>query len=136
MVNEQAVDTRKLTLNRELALNAVKLAVDKKVLDPLLLNVGKITYLADYFFICTGSSVQHVQALADNIKEGLKKHGYNLTRIEGYREGKWILMDYGDMVVHIFTSGEREFYNLERLWTEADKVDLLAEKIIDPQYYE
>lgn len=121
--------------SREIAIKAVKLAVDKKVLDPSLLFVGKVTYLADYFFICTGNSVQHVQALADNIKEGLKKEGCSLLRLEGYREGNWVLMDYGDLVVHIFKSGEREFYNLERLWAEAEKLDLLAEKILDAQSY-
>ncbi len=122
--------------SREVAIKAVKLAVDKKVMDPLLLNVGKVTYLADYFFICTGSSVQHVQALADNIKDGLKKEGFNLLHLEGYREGNWVLMDYGDLVVHIFKSGEREFYNLERLWGEAEKLDLIAENILDAHSYE
>lgn len=123
-------------ISREVAIKAVKLAVDKKVLDPVLLNVGKVTYIADYFLICTGNSVQHVQALADNIRDGLKKDGYSLLRLEGYREGNWVLMDYGDLVIHIFKSGEREFYNLERLWGEAEKLSLAAENIVLDNSYE
>lgn len=104
---------------REKVLMAVTLAGEKQARDVVLLEVGKVSYLADYFLICTGRSTLQVQVIADHIREGMKKAGFSLARIEGYREARWVLLDYGFLVVHIFTPEERLFYNLERLWSSA-----------------
>lgn len=104
---------------RELAHLAAELAGEKKAQNIVLLEVNKITYLADYFLICTATSRQHVQALSDFLREGLKEAGAELRHIEGYREARWVLLDYGFLVIHIFQPVERKFYNLERLWSNA-----------------
>ena len=115
------------SFSREIALLATNLLNEKKGLDPVLLEVSEVTYLADYFLICSGTSAQQVHTLADHLMEGLEKEGFTLFRLEGYREGRWVLLDYGDLVVHIFQPEEREFYNLERLWGQASTVSLSAE---------
>ncbi len=94
-------------------------AMDKKALDIRILDIGEVSVLADYFVICSGASYIQVKSIADGIKEELQKAGYELGHVEGYREGKWILLDYRDIVVHVFHSREREFYNLEKLWGDA-----------------
>ena len=108
---------------RKTALEAAKLLHEKKVQDMVLLEVSKLTYVADYFLIGTGTSDLQVQAMADHLKESFKKQGYNLLRLEGYREARWVLLDYGDLVVHLFQPEERDFYNLERLWDGAPRVE-------------
>ncbi len=104
---------------QELAQLAARLAAEKKAQDTVLLEVGKITYLADYFLICTATSGQHVKTLSDFLREKLKEAGAELRHIEGYREARWVLMDYASLIIHIFQPAEREFYNLERLWSDA-----------------
>lgn len=94
-------------------------AADKKALDITILDIREISTLADYFVICSGASGIQVKSIADGVRKGLQKAGYDLGHMEGYREEKWILLDYRDVVVHIFLSREREFYNLEKLWGDA-----------------
>ncbi len=108
---------------REMALAVVEMVKEKKAVDVVLLNVGKVTYLADYFLMCSGASAQQVQAICESVLGGLEKR-MNLKpiRVEGYREAEWVLIDYGMLVVHVFRPDKREFYNLERLWSEADPV--------------
>lgn len=109
---------------RETALLCVRYALDKKAYDLLLLDVGGLTSLADYFLICTGRSDTQVQAIAQSIQESLAKLGRRPRMIEGLSGGQWVLMDYGDVVVHIFLESVREFYDLERLWMRAPVVQL------------
>lgn len=109
---------------RETALLCVRSALDKKAYDLLLLDVGGLTSLADFFLICTGRSDTQVQAIAASIEEGLAKLGRRPRMIEGLSSGQWVLMDYGDVVVHIFLESVREFYDLERLWARAPVVQL------------
>lgn len=108
---------------RETALKAAQLASEKKARDLALLEVGTVTYVADYFLICTGTSDIQVQAIADHVKDYFKKQGHQLLRQEGYREARWILLDYGALVIHVFQPEEREFYNLERLWSNAPRLE-------------
>lgn len=115
-------------VSRELASMAVKLAAEKKTQDMRLLEVGKISIIADYFIIGTGGSAVQVHAICDHLKENLKKAGYYASRIEGYREGWWVVLDYGSVVIHIFQPESRDFYDLERLWSEAPRIDLEEEK--------
>jgi ribosome-associated protein len=98
-----------------------ELAADKKAIDIVTLNIGKVSLVADYFLIATGASKAQVHAIADNIMEKLKEEDYPLLHREGYSEGLWVLLDYSFVVVHIFQPEQREFYNLERLWSHAPK---------------
>ena len=103
---------------------AVLAALDKKADDLALLNVGELSSLADYFLICTGRSNRQVQAIADGVQEALKHAGHPPLGVEGHGEGKWILIDAGDLIVHVFHEPIRAFYNLESLWHQAGRVDL------------
>ncbi|MFY9708925.1 MAG: ribosome silencing factor [Candidatus Cybelea sp.] len=92
-------------------------ALDKKGESFTTLDVGARTILADTFAIVTGRSKIQTRAIADAIVESAKGHGYRVSRVEGYADGSWILIDLGDVIVHVFTPEQRDFYNLERLWS-------------------
>ncbi len=106
----------------ELARAAVDIASDKKASDVILLDIRDVTTIADYFVICSGSNPRQIRAIADAIDEQLGEQGANLLHREGVAESGWILLDFGDVVVHIFGPGEREYYRLERLWSGAKTV--------------
>lgn len=91
-------------------------AEDKKARDIEVLEVGGLTVIADYFVICSGTSTLQVRAIADNIKEKMDEAGQELLHMEGYEKARWVLLDYGDVVVHVFLDEDREYYNIERLW--------------------
>ena len=101
---------------------AVDTASDKKASDVLLLDVKDVTTIADYFVICSGNNARQIQAIADAIDEDLRKQGARLLYREGDAETGWVLLDFGDVIVHIFAPKEREYYRLERLWSEATTV--------------
>ena len=106
----------------ELARTIAEYASDKKAIDLVELDVAEILDYADHFVVCSGNTDRQTKSIADGIQEGLKKdHGIVPRRIEGLPEARWILMDYLDVVVHIFTPEAREFYRLEQLWGEAPK---------------
>lgn len=105
------------------SLLCIKAAIEKKALDPVLLEMKGIVSFTDYFFLCSGKSDRQVQAIAQAIEEAMRKEGYQPLGQEGVREGKWILMDYDDVVVHIFLEPMRKFYDLEGLWIDAPRVD-------------
>ena len=109
---------------REMTGIAVKALDDKKGRDIKVLRTADQTTLADYFVICSGSSNTQVRALAEAVEEALSKAGEEPHHIEGHRGGQWTLMDYSSVVVHIFTEEGRESYGLERLWSDADPVDI------------
>lgn len=96
-----------------------KIAEDKKAQNILLLDVKKISYLTNFFVILSGTSSIHISAISTAIQEKLKEKNVKLHHIEGTGESGWILLDYGDMMIHIFGEAERKFYNLERLWGDA-----------------
>ncbi|NOY87758.1 MAG: ribosome silencing factor [Deltaproteobacteria bacterium] len=102
---------------------AVGSGLDRKALDPVALDLRGISSVADFFVILTGTSDRHVQALAENIMEAFKAVGVSLLGSEGLREGKWILLDYGEVVVHVFLEPVREYYDIERLWVDAPRLD-------------
>jgi ribosome-associated protein len=103
---------------------AAAAADDKKAKDLLVLRVAEITSFTDYFVICSGSSVRQVQAIADAVTEQLKAIGQRPMHTEGKATGEWVLIDYGTFVVHVFTEDSRRFYDLERLWRDAEKVQV------------
>lgn len=98
---------------------AVQAAENKKALDVTVLDISEVSIIADYFIICSGRSGTQVQAIVENIQEELKKSEMLALRREGFREANWVLLDYGDVIIHVFQGTEREFYNLERLWGDA-----------------
>jgi ribosome-associated protein len=106
---------------------AVKAADDKKAEDIIVMNMKGISLVADYFIICHGNSDKQVQAIAREMKEQVEKLGVNVRRMEGYDEAKWVLVDLGEVVAHVFHKDERGYYNLERLWGDAPLVDLTRE---------
>jgi len=104
---------------------AVQCAADKKATGMVVLDLRQIASFAEFFVIATGSNQRQVQAIGDEIEEQLKKQlNTKPVRIEGHRPAEWVLMDYGDFLVHVFNKDAREFYDLERLWRDAGRVDL------------
>ncbi len=106
----------------QLARAAVDIASDKKASDVILLDIRDVTTIADYFVICSGNNPRQIRAIADAIDEQLGEQGANLLHREGVAESGWILLDFGDVIVHIFGPREREYYRLERLWSGAKTV--------------
>ena len=100
---------------------------EKKAIDPVVLDLRDIASFTDYFVIVSGQNERQVQAISDEIYEQLKKSGETAARVEGYKTAEWILLDYGDFVVHVFEQKARQFYDLERLWRESKRVELPAE---------
>ena len=107
----------------ERALKCAELAFDKKAYDIRALDISRVSSIADYLVIISGSSDKQNQAIADNIRTGLKKYG-KVNDIEGASEGKWIVMDYGDVLVHIFQHDLRRYYDLDGLWAMAPRLEL------------
>ncbi len=106
------------------SLLCLKAALEKKALDPVILELKGVSSFTDYFFLCSGKSDRQVQAIAQGIEEALRKRGIHPLGREGTVEGKWILMDFEDVVVHIFLEPVRKFYDLEGLWMDAPRIDL------------
>lgn len=107
------------------------LAHDKKAGAVVVLEVGKVSLIADYFVIATGANKAQVHAIADQVMAGAKEADYTLLHREGYAGALWVLLDYGSVVMHIFQPAERDFYNLERLWSHAPRasmIDVQAQK--------
>jgi ribosome-associated protein len=106
------------------SLLCLKAAVEKKAQDPVLLELKGISSITDYFLLCSGRSDRQVQAIAQGIEEALKKKGIRPLGQEGVTGGRWILLDYADVVVHIFLDPVRKFYDLEGLWIDAQRIEL------------
>jgi len=109
---------------RELAIEICETIDSKKGIDIVLMEVGKIVSFTDYFIIATGTSTKHTSALADAVEKKLVEKSVYVGHKEGHNEGNWILLDYLDVVVHIFTEEQRSFYDLERIWKGAKYVEL------------
>ena len=103
---------------------AIRAAQDRKALDLRVLEMDGICSFTSNFLICSGTSSRHTQAICDGIVERLKKSGCTLTHVEGYSQAEWILVDYLNFIVHIFVERAREFYDLERLWKSAARIDV------------
>ena len=108
----------------ELARLCVLAAVEKKAEDPIILDVRKLCSFTDYFVIISGRSTRHVQGLAEAIEDELRSKKLSTSKAEGLREGTWVLLDYSDVVVHIFYSETRKFYDIEGLWHDAPRISL------------
>ena len=106
----------------DIARRIVELAEDKKAADIVLLDLGELTTLADAFVICSGGSERQISAIADGVVEGLREEGVRPIGREGTPESHWVLLDYGSVIVHVFTPPEREYYQLERHWSGAKTI--------------
>ncbi|WP_099468235.1 ribosome silencing factor [Konateibacter massiliensis] len=109
--------------SKEMTKIAFQALDDKKAEDIRIIDISGVSVMADYFIIANGTNENQVKALVDNVQEELYKAGYESKQVEGYRSGSWILLDYGDIIVHIFSKEDRLFYDLERIWRDGKEVD-------------
>ncbi len=114
-------------------MNVAKQLFLKKAEDVRVLQVSHLTIVADYFILASGRSDVHVRSLCDDVEKHMMSIGKQRLRIEGYREGRWIVLDYGDILIHVFHKQEREFYGLERLWIDGDNSVQISEEDVKPK---
>jgi ribosome-associated protein len=112
-----------IEISKKMAKMAVEALEDRKGEDVHVIDISEISTLADYFVIASGTNINQVQALADNVQEVLGRAGHMSKDVEGYDTGKWILLDFGDIIVHVFDSENRLFYDLERIWRDGKKIE-------------
>lgn len=110
--------------SKEMAVISYDALEEKKGQDIKVLDISKISVLADYFIIASASNSSQMQALIDNVEEKLAQAGYHMKRLEGNKSSSWVLMDYGDLVIHIFDQEDRLFYDLERIWSDGQTMDI------------
>lgn len=108
----------------EQSILTAKALSSKKGLDIKVIEIADVSVLADYMVIATGTSTTHVKALADEVEYQLDKAGVSVSHIEGYRSNTWILLDYIDVIVHVFSDEARDFYDLDRLWQDGKEIDI------------
>lgn len=114
-MSNQSVEMVKTTYNA---------LADKKGEDITIIDIRPVSVMADYFIIASGSNGNQVQAMVDNVEEELEKKGFSCKQVEGYRSANWILMDYGDIIVHVFDKENRLFYDLERIWRDGKTIKI------------
>ena len=107
-----------LSVSKKMASMVVDALEDRKGEDVKVLDISEISTLADYFIIAGGTNINQVQAMADNVQEVLGRAGHMTKNVEGYESGNWILLDFGDIIVHVFDNENRLFYDLERIWRD------------------
>lgn len=108
--------------SRKMALIAVEALEDKKGNDITILDISEISVLADYFIIAGGSNRNQIQAMSDSVEEALGRAGYVPKQIEGYQSAGWVLLDFKDIIIHVFSKEDREFYDLERVWRDGKEI--------------
>lgn len=109
---------------KELSKVAIKVMKDKKAEDIKVLDIHEISTMADYFVIASASNSNQIKAIADEVEQKLYEQGCKLIHSEGYQSARWILLNFGDLIVHIFHKEDREFYQLERVWADAKQIDV------------
>ena len=97
---------------------------DKKAEDIRVIDISNVSVIADYFVIASGSNTNQIQAMVDNVEEEMFKAGFDNPKVEGYNTASWILLDYNDVIVHVFSEDDRAFYNIERIWRDGNEVDI------------
>lgn len=113
-----------MVLDSKIAISiACNAADNKKAKDIKVLDIKNISPIADYFIICSGNSSIQIKSIADEIEEKLIESGFSISHKEGYDTARWILLDFGDIIIHVFHSEDREFYDIERLWADAEVVN-------------
>ncbi|MGN0407011.1 MAG: ribosome silencing factor [Bacteroides sp.] len=109
--------------SKEMTKIAIEALKDKKGEDIRVIDISEVSVIADYFIIVTGNNPMQVQALADNAEEKLAKAGYTTDKVEGFQGASWILMDYNDIIIHVFSKEDRLFYDLERIWRDGRQIE-------------
>lgn len=109
--------------SKDLAIQVARAALEKKAENIIILDVEKRLIITDYFIICSGLNVIQVQSISEFIQESLKKEGYRPVRVEGDGQSGWVLLDYLDVVVHVFSAEQRDYYQLERLWKDSSIIE-------------
>ena len=122
-----------IILTKEDALATAQVMIDKKAQDVVLLEISKVVTYADYFVLCSGRSTVQVKAIANAVEEYFRTKGVRPLHIEGYTEGRWVLLDYDEVIVHVFLEDARNFYDLERLWRDVPRTDF--EEYRTPEEY-
>ena len=113
-----------MTREKEMTRLALKALDEKKAIDVKVIDIHEVSVLADYFVIASGSNQNQVQAMVDNVEEQLGKAGFEAKQIEGTKNSAWVLMDYGDLIVHVFDEENRLFYDLERIWRDGKVIEM------------
>ena len=113
-----------MSVTRTMIKNAVDALEDKKGEDIKIIDISEVSPIADYFILASGSNRSQVQAMVDSVEEKMHKAGFHLKQVEGYDGANWILMDFTDIVVHIFDRESRDFYDLERIWKDGKLIEL------------
>lgn len=109
--------------SKEIAKLAIAALEDKKAEDIRIIDISEVSVMADFFIIANGANRSQIQAMADNVEEVLGRAGYSLRQVEGYNTANWILMDFGDVIIHVFDKENRLFYNLERIWRDGKQME-------------
>lgn len=113
-----------MEISRKMAKIACHALTEKKAEELRVIDISEISPLADYFIIATGSNANQIQAMVDAVEEEMGREGYTVKQIEGNRTSSWILMDYRDIIVHVFSKEDRLFYDLERIWTDGKRIEV------------
>ena len=113
-----------MTREQEMVRLACKAMDDKKAKDIKIIDIHEVSVIADYFVIASGSNSNQIQAMVDNVEEEMFKAGFDDPKVEGYNTASWILLDYKDVIVHVFSEDDRAFYNIERIWRDGKEVDI------------
>ncbi|MCR5836804.1 MAG: ribosome silencing factor [Lachnospiraceae bacterium] len=112
--------------SKEIAKIAFNALDDKKGIDISIIDITEVSVIADYFIIAGGNNENQVQAMVDSVDEELSKAGIHANHIEGYRNANWVLMDYNDVIIHVFNQDDRLFYDLERIWRDGKEIDITS----------
>jgi len=112
-----------MNISKEMTKLAINALDDKKAEDIRIIDISEVSVMADYFIIASGSNTSQLQAMADNVEETLGRAGYHVKQVEGYNSANWILMDFGDIIVHVFDKENRLLYNLERIWRDGKTIE-------------
>jgi ribosome-associated protein len=115
-----------LETSKEMAKIAIEALEDKKAEELKVIDISEVSVIADYFIIASGTNRSQIQALCDQVEEKLTKAGHQAKQIEGYDTANWVLLDFGDIIVHIFDQENRLFYDLERIWKDGKEIDIAA----------
>ena len=112
-----------MNISKEMTKLTINALEDKKAEDIRIIDISEVSVMADYFIIASGSNTSQLQAMADNVEETLGRAGYHVKQVEGYNSANWILMDFGDIIVHVFDKENRLLYNLERIWRDGKTIE-------------
>lgn len=110
--------------SKDLVKIIVDALLDKKAIDVKVIDISKISVIGDYFVIASGSNINQIKAIVDNVEEQTFKAGYDDPKSEGHNDSTWILLDYKDVIVHVFSEDDRSFYNLERIWRDGIEINI------------